>query len=462
LLLDNCLQVIAGALPGLLNGNGETYVPVGLGRVRVLGRATDCRAAWCHAAVRAGARASSLEADVLLFDESGRAVLELGGVRLQRLSGDLLRHNSEGRGREGATAGAAHEGVADWLYELRWRLAETKDDGAGRGEALTAPGAWVIFADGRGVGDAVADGLRARGSRCVVVRKGEGYGRGGDGEYLINPARVEDYERLFNEAFAPSRPARTGLLHLWSMDDGAEPADDFAAQGRADGCQSILYLVQALDRVGGAGSARLWVGTSGAQGACVGTATASVAQSPAWGLGRVVAQEFPSTGCTLIDLAGEAPGADAEALLADLTSASDESQIAWRGGRRYVARLARRSPRFGREVAIDPGGAYLVTGGAGGLGLRVARWLVERGALNLLLVGRSGLAPEARAAVAELEASSTPPPTRPRRGSWPACCSRRARRCRRSKAWCMPRASWTTRRCVTSTRGGWRACWRRR
>jgi NAD(P)-dependent dehydrogenase (short-subunit alcohol dehydrogenase family)/acyl carrier protein len=188
------------------------------------------------------------------------------------------------------------------------------------------------------------------------------------------------------------------------MDDGAEPADDFAAPGRADGCLSILYLVQALDRIGGAGSARLWVGTSGAQAACEGTTTASVAQAPAWGLGRVVAQEFPSSGCTLIDLAGEAPEADAEALLADLTSGSGESQIAWRGGRRYVARLARRSPRFGREAAVDPAATYLVTGGAGGLGLRVARRLVERGALNLLLVGRSGLAPEARAAVAELEA----------------------------------------------------------
>src|SRR5690606_33941508 len=35
-----------------------------------------------------------------------------------------------------------------------------------------------------------------------------------------------------------------------------------------------------------------------------------------------------------------------------------------------------------------PEGTHLVTGGLGGLGLEVARWLVERGARRLALVGR--------------------------------------------------------------------------
>ena len=39
-------------------------------------------------------------------------------------------------------------------------------------------------------------------------------------------------------------------------------------------------------------------------------------------------------------------------------------------------------------VAIDPGATYLITGGLGGLGLAVARWLVASGARNLALVGR--------------------------------------------------------------------------
>lgn len=49
-------------------------------------------------------------------------------------------------------------------------------------------------------------------------------------------------------------------------------------------------------------------------------------------------------------------------------------------------------------------GVYLVTGGLGGFGLEVARWLVVKGARHLVLVGRSGASTDhARRAVADLE-----------------------------------------------------------
>jgi acyl transferase domain-containing protein/NADPH:quinone reductase-like Zn-dependent oxidoreductase/thioesterase domain-containing protein/acyl carrier protein/short-subunit dehydrogenase len=47
--------------------------------------------------------------------------------------------------------------------------------------------------------------------------------------------------------------------------------------------------------------------------------------------------------------------------------------------------------------------AYLITGGMSGFGLELARWLVARGARNLVLVGRTGASkPEAKAAIVEL------------------------------------------------------------
>ena len=48
-------------------------------------------------------------------------------------------------------------------------------------------------------------------------------------------------------------------------------------------------------------------------------------------------------------------------------------------------------------------GAYLVTGGLGGLGLKVARWLAQHGARHLVLVGRSAPSEEAAAALQEIE-----------------------------------------------------------
>jgi polyketide synthase 12 len=56
-----------------------------------------------------------------------------------------------------------------------------------------------------------------------------------------------------------------------------------------------------------------------------------------------------------------------------------------------------------RHPALRSDGSYLITGGLGGLGLEVAKWLVNQGARNLVLVGRRG-GTAAREAVAAVEA----------------------------------------------------------
>ncbi|HEX4420309.1 MAG TPA: SDR family NAD(P)-dependent oxidoreductase, partial [Kofleriaceae bacterium] len=59
-------------------------------------------------------------------------------------------------------------------------------------------------------------------------------------------------------------------------------------------------------------------------------------------------------------------------------------------------------------VEIRGDRTYLITGGLGGLGLSIARWLAERGAGQLVLMGRSGAAnPTQQAAIAAIAAAGT-------------------------------------------------------
>ena len=60
--------------------------------------------------------------------------------------------------------------------------------------------------------------------------------------------------------------------------------------------------------------------------------------------------------------------------------------------------------RSDRSAAPRADATYLITGGSGGLGLAVARWLVEKGARNLVLVGRSGPSAASEEVAAELAA----------------------------------------------------------
>jgi NADPH:quinone reductase-like Zn-dependent oxidoreductase/acyl carrier protein len=76
---------------------------------------------------------------------------------------------------------------------------------------------------------------------------------------------------------------------------------------------------------------------------------------------------------------------------------------------RHIGKLVlsfeeRRTPDASSPVTIAADGAYLVTGGLGGLGLRVARWLVEQGAGQVVLMGRRPPSDEAQAELRALEA----------------------------------------------------------
>ena len=117
----------------------------------------------------------------------------------------------------------------------------------------------------------------------------------------------------------------------------------------------------------------------------------------------------------LLDLDPADPDGAAAAALLDEVWRPDpvEDQIAWRNGERSVARLVRRDPPAGVRPGTPPpvraDGTYLITGGLGGLGLKVARWLAGAGAGHLVLAGRQGL-PERRDWPAAGETPATAPP----------------------------------------------------
>ncbi|WP_416977676.1 SDR family NAD(P)-dependent oxidoreductase [Streptomyces sp. T028] len=121
------------------------------------------------------------------------------------------------------------------------------------------------------------------------------------------------------------------------------------------------------------------------------------------GLVRVLALEHPPLRASLVDIDRQ-PGA-IDDLVRELLAGGDADEIAWRGGTRLTARLARAdlSPQRGAEAAFTrPGGAYVITGGLTGLGLATAGRLAEQGAGRIVLNGRRAPGPEALAVLAEL------------------------------------------------------------
>ncbi|WP_433465181.1 SDR family NAD(P)-dependent oxidoreductase [Spirillospora sp. CA-128828] len=92
-------------------------------------------------------------------------------------------------------------------------------------------------------------------------------------------------------------------------------------------------------------------------------------------------------------------------LVAELLSNDDAREVAWRGGKRHVARLAQAvlpESEAKRKRIVRRGGAYVITGGYGGIGLVTARLLAERGAGRIVLSGRGGPDADAEKVIARL------------------------------------------------------------
>ena len=98
----------------------------------------------------------------------------------------------------------------------------------------------------------------------------------------------------------------------------------------------------------------------------------------------------------------------ADLLMADLLRA-DTTAVLYRGNERFVPSVNTIGTKIsGKSLEMTSAfrfrGTYLITGGAGGIGLSIARHLAEKFGANSVLVGRSRLSDEQAARIREIEA----------------------------------------------------------
>lgn len=153
-------------------------------------------------------------------------------------------------------------------------------------------------------------------------------------------------------------------------------------------CLPVLEMLRALAATP---RGRLWIVTQNAQATGANDRTCPE-QAVLWGLGRTAALEHPEHWGALLDVDSiDLLATTADSIAAEVLGASDDDQIVYRGGRRFVARLDRARRPKADTPPIDADAAYVIVGGLGRLGLGVTRFLVRHGARHLVLVGRRGL-----------------------------------------------------------------------
>jgi amino acid adenylation domain-containing protein len=300
-------------------------------------------------------------------------------------------------------AAAPKTDVRDRLYEVAWLPVAWPAVGAPALEVSRKD--WLILADDGGVAAALAQIIAGNGGHCILAFAGNRFQQFNAGQFLIDPSRREDYERLLKTRIDADKSTALGIVHLWSLNTDIKDGRLSAAALEKDQkflCGSVLALLKILDARDALRLAHLWIVTRGAQSNGV-EHPPNVMQSPLWGLGRTAMLEHPGLMQGLIDLDRAASDNEPQDLFREIQSPDGECQVRHVRGARYAARLKRVEDLSDAQMPVLADETFLITGGGGALGLQVAQRLASGGARHLVLCGRSAPSGPVREKLGHLE-----------------------------------------------------------
>ena len=306
----------------------------------------------------------------------------------------------------------------EWFYVPVWRHAPPS--GAPRhpdGSAF-----WLVFADRCGGGESVKEYLESAGCEVGFVRFADGFARRADGMFELNPAAIADYVRLFETLAAGVEPKAINIVHLGSVTRGRE--EDLgrcAAESQEFSFYSLLHIAQAIGDLNlsipiciGAVSNRLHEVT--------GEERLAPEMATVLGPCGVIPKEFPNVKCFNIDLPDEEaidslPRRVLAMLVAEFDDPAAGETVAYRGRYRWrrdferipLAEAPLQSPgAAARSGRLRPNGVYVITGGTGGIGLSIAKYLAQACQPVIVLTKRTAF-PE-KAAWKDLSLTRQAPP----------------------------------------------------
>jgi acyl transferase domain-containing protein/acyl carrier protein len=252
-----------------------------------------------------------------------------------------------------ATAPRASEHQDDWFYAHSW----VRDDSTFDSAALD--GTWIIVGNHGEMTHAVASAFAAAGATPLVVSSG-------------------------TDALRKADEQTAGVVYL----------RDAAASSHLDAYDSLIAIGTGLSAIARRSGVQLLYVTTRAQSVLseqVVDPTAALAVGPV----KVLPTEVPGLHVRSVDLDPRDTAAAAANLVEEAAAIDGIGESAWRDRVRWIRKLTRVSlPAADPDrLPLKPRGVYLITGGTGGMGLSIAKWLAENYQARLLLTSRKGSVP---------------------------------------------------------------------
>ncbi|HKD15247.1 MAG TPA: SDR family NAD(P)-dependent oxidoreductase [Candidatus Angelobacter sp.] len=394
-LMDGSMQ--AGVSAHLGEELGEMFVPFSIGEVEILyPLQSNC---FSYATEMQGDRngnresARFVKSDVLIVDETGKVL-----IKIRESVGVPLREVYKKPAPDAET-----DGFSKLYYSYEWEKAPLKP------ENPTQPNshAIVLFDTQETLRDLYRARLTKDGKtsdQVILVQPGDSFQDAEGHSYKINPRNKEDYTKLFQSLVENKRPIEK-ICFAWPLGHPDLLDPKCVDEALARGVYPFLFVCQSLIQQKLENKVQLLYLYSTPENEI------QPSNEAVSGFIKALRVEHPKLLSKTLEVRQDDSGYDQilNAVSAEFQAQTqDATAVRYQAEERYIKKLrilkleeaTDLSPSHG--IGLKDKGVYLITGGAGGLGLIFGEFLAKEHKAKLVLAGRSKLSKEQEAKLNEL------------------------------------------------------------
>lgn len=356
------------------------YLPVGVKHIKFFNK--TAKEIWCLMSLTSTPRKNkdaSFFVDIRLVNNFGESILEGSDFKFDRV--DRINTFSVPDRLEN-------------LVALQWEKAKNNKK---MPQLEANDSLQVLFADPGEIVDELKQKFKESNTFCVTVQRGDAK-KSTKAIYYVNPENQNEMKELVQKIFKKAEKLNLiscNYIFMWGNHRrfiNNIDKENFQLFHK-NVVIPLIYLVKWLSLAAPNLKNKLWVLTHESV-QVAGPEKINLASS-LWGVGNVISNEHPDIWGGWIDLDSRNSKKQIELIAHSFNGLfPEEKHIAIRNNVMFVQRLAEQrieSP-FNRK-RFKANATYLITGGFGGLGFSIAKWMVENGAARFLFVGRTHIPP---------------------------------------------------------------------
>lgn len=346
------------------HSNGEMYLPYTYKSFKIYGPTPARFYSWSKRKNLKNRSGETVTFQIALINEQGEIFAEIEDYTIKKVN--LQQFSLQEKETE------YHK--LEWMERNAVALEEQVEQG---NEKI------LILQDKQGFGEKIGSYLEGKAKKIITVCIGDCYKNEGNSYTIRN--RKEDYEKLMVDL---KQHQISKILYMFSLD----MIHKISIQSKETKLvKDLFHFVKALMKYKGKEELELILFGEYVNDVVRSQPIVQPRVSAMFALGKVIGQEYTNVKVRSIDIDNITP---IEKIVTELIVVNESYSVAYRDGKRYVPELQTINLiKKENEFILRKNGTYLITGGTGGIGLQIAKYLADLETIQLVLVNRKKLPP---------------------------------------------------------------------